>query len=100
MHSSSSAVVAPSGLFFLKNKVHRKIIANKILYFRKICLTVISRNVLASCCAQLFETCNFSLYAIYELVLDSLEKKSCRQLYKHRVHVRGRSRFVCVICQG
>lgn len=56
---------------FVTNKVHRKIIANKILYFRKICLTVISRNVLASCRAQLFETCNISLYAIYELVLDS-----------------------------
>lgn len=45
--------------------------ANKILYFRKIGLTVISRNVLDTCCAQRFETSNLSLHAICELVSDS-----------------------------
>lgn len=76
MHLSTSAVVAPSGLFiFLRiNKVHRKITANKILYFRKIGLTVISRNVLDTCCAQLFETC-LSLHAGCRLGSDSVRKE-------------------------
>lgn len=78
MHFSSSAEVSPSGLFiFLRiNKVHRKITANKILYFRKIGLTVISRNVLDTCCAQLFKTCLFSLHAVCELGADSSQKRS------------------------
>lgn len=69
--------------------------ANKILYFRKIGLTV-SRNVLDTWCAQLFETCNFGLHAICELVSDSSLKRSHAGNFISVEYMGGGA----VICQG